>query len=279
MIKNNELTINSRSDLPSRFLSLLIIAPIVGFFSYQWLFDIVTRDGFTSEDIGWLMMNCSGLFVLIVGSIFMRGHNNRNVLFIDVFFPIAFWGIYINVGSFIVDAGFHYLALLLALSLHLLGLMYIAFRVQIETKTLYLFGKYIAPMFGAKKDKYQDYAIRSVKSKGRTNYQLVMMGIYSLNMALWVCFAVALIWGGIAQDVPFYLVDASVEEKLSTKVVEYYGFDIGTFFLSTLHDWMNALFALVMVYYILTDYISPDKIGSTGTAVKNYVGHGARELI
>lgn len=271
--------IDARSDMVSRAISFLIITPIFLMTGYRWIIEAMFQDGISMSNIGWVAINCSGLIVLILGSVFMRGHNNRNALFVEAFFPALFWSIYMNAGSFLVQAGYHYIALVISPFLHSLGLLYLVFRVRIETKVLFWFGKYIAPLTGGRKQRYQDYAIRSVRSKGVTNFQLMLVGLYSINTGLWFVSTGMMLFGGIVEQVPFFLQTDDPTQKLSYVVSQYYGFDVGVFFLDTVFDWVNTIFAVMMVYFIFTDYVSPDQIGRYKNGVPNHVGHGARELV
>ncbi len=276
---NRHSVINARSDMTSRALSFLIITPIFLMTGYRWIIEAMFQNGINMSNIGWIAINCSGIIVLILGSVFMRGHNNRNALFVEALSPAFFWSLYLNVGSYLVNIGFHYIAVLLGPALFSVSLFYLVYRVRIETKLLFWFGKYIAPLTGNRKARYQDYAIRSVKSKGVTNFQLMLIGLYSINTMLWALSAGALLFAGIAEQVPFFLQTDVQEEKLSYIAREFYGFDVSSLLLGQVFDWVNTIFAAGMIYFVFTDYVSPDQIGGNKRGVPNHVGHGARELV
>jgi hypothetical protein len=237
------------------------------------------EEGITAENISWIAINCSSLLIMILGSVFMRGHNNRNTLYLEAFFPIVFWGIYLNLGAVLVDIGYHYIDLILGPVLNILGVMYVASRIKIETKLMFFLGKYIAPLLGKREEACQQFAIKSVRSKGTTNFQLAVITLYSVNALLWVLTALSMIWVGIVEQVPFYLLNASEEEKLSSIAYEYYGFHMGDLLLNTMFDWFNTIWSVFMIYYIFNDYVNPDEIGRNKGKVKNYLGSGSRRLL
>ena len=271
--------INARSDMVSRAISFLIITPIFLLTGYRWVVEAMFEEGLSLSSIGWIAINCTGLLVVILGSVFMRGHNNRSALFVEAFFPAIFWAIYLNLGSYLVQIGYHYIAVVLGFALHFAALAYLVCRVKIETKVMFLFGKYIAPLMTKRKQRYQDYAIRSARSKGMTNFQLMLIAIYTINATLWGLMALSLIVVGVVEQVPFFLQTDEPTEKLSYIAMQFYGFDVGKFLLNTVFDWVNSIWAMAMVYFIFNDYVNPDEIGHAKQSVPNHVGHGARELI
>ena len=277
-LSKNSKVLNARSDLFGRLASFCVITPIFIMTGYSWLIEVMLEEGITADNISWVVINCSSLVVMILGSVFMRGHNNRNTLYLEAFFPIVFWSVYLSLGSFLVDTGFHYLAMLLGPVLNILGVMYIASRVKLETKFMFFIGKYIAPLLGKREKDCQQYVISSVSSKGTTNFQMAVLILYTVNASLWLLTSLSYLWVGFVEQVPFYMLNPSEGEKLSAVAFEYYGFHTSHIFLNVMFDWFNTIWAAFMIYHIFNDYVNPDEIGHGKGKVKNYVGHGAKRL-
>lgn len=308
---NNKNVINAKSDLVYRTISAMILVPLFLVTAYTWLIESMINRSITAEDLSWLAVNASGLVALILGTVFMRGHNNRNVLVFDALQPAFYWTAFLGslswlanmyVPTWLTELGgplgamfsrldetisgnsLPYVAYWLASLLWLPGIILMHTRVHWETRASYWIGKAMGKCrlkgrFAKTSNKLADMGqrnvLKTVASKGRTNFQHFMLWIYVLTFAIW--FSVSLFYtfvGVFVLDVPFMITDGLVVRDEVERVMgyDYYGV------IDTTHEWMNFVLYTFMLYYVISDYLYPDQIGSNKVMVENFVGNGAKRL-
>lgn len=287
--KSNVGVIRMKRDVVQRFISFAVIAPLFLVTWYSWLMESLVFGAVTLDDISWLLVNSSGFMVLILGSVFMRGHNNRNVLIFDALFPMAYWSIYLNGAGWAVENNMPYIAMVMPFVLYSIGTFMLINRIPMENKFNYMFGKHVVPPIArcVKKltgrdytEPTHDYIIKSLDSKGTTNYQQYMVLVYVLSTILMLLAGVFYVSHAIYFEVPFVHNMTSEEaELLKTQIIDKYGFDVGYMLNTVMYDGLNTLWSLGIVYYVFSDYVKPDQIGPKQLQVKNLIGNGAKKLV
>lgn len=283
MLINNNKTINAWSDIPTRVLFAMILVPLFLCTTYTWIIESMIHRSLTVDDISWLAVNASGLIALILGSLFMRGHNNRNVIVYDALQPALYWGMlgitnqwlsnmhfpdFMQFGVFAQLEGksLPYIAYALFSVLWVVSIAGLYTRVHWETRFNYHLGKKIP--------KLRDTVMKTVASKGTTNFQNFMLVSYTVYAMMWFSVSAWYIVFGAIADIPFMVENMSFADAVD----EYTG--IGYYYIvDSLHNVVAALFAIGIVLHVAVDYFYPDKVGSNTNKVPNMIGNGSKKLI
>lgn len=296
--------IHARSDMVQRAVQFLIITPIVLTTAYRYMLEAIMQEELGYSDISWLMINATGFVILILGSVFMRGHNNRYILMMEILLPSVFWYTYLNLGKWFVLNNMLYLGIMTGPVLYGIFTIFMYRRIKIETKMHFAIGKWVAPFLrkclvalgcitGLVSDKsktvlfragdkvcegLQKHAIYAAKSKGTTNLQMYIMTLYLMCFTVWTIGALWAVINGIYFEIGFFHDTVNSGVKLSALIQERWSFDFPTFMTTTVYDWVNSIWGLGMIYYIFTDYNTPDQYGKYRRTVDNYIGSGAKRL-
>ena len=272
--------INTKSDLTYRLITFAIIAPsFLAFFYGEVFFDLYLKDRLGSW-VAWqfVIINSLGLLAMIGGFLFMRGHNNRQVLYFDSVWPFVFWPLYMRAATPLIESNQQIYLTLLYLAGTAIPVAYTLFRIHLENKVLLWVGKYgtgILDKLGKQKtaDKLESKIFACSDSKGTTNFQCAMLIVYSAMFA--IAFANAAWYLGVAAVSDFAYTDPS----LLASTTEYFGFSMWSI-ADEIDTWLTVVASMILFYSTMTDYKHPDQIGRPvlRAFIPNFYGRGAMKL-
>lgn len=261
-----------------RVMAFAIATPLVIVFFYMESVEAMMGSSNHLEDIPMLVINSMSLVVIVMGIVFMRGHNNRMTLAIDATAGVLAWTLSYKVqvflsqytmqienGSFLQKHWTYLLAQWMPACFLCAVFILLSTRVQWENKALFTIGRCVKRL--------QPYVLNAVSSKGTTNYHTFVLINY---LAMTLVTAIKACW--YMMTLLYFGLEKAASSGYPTRYVdEYFGFSMNRGVDALINYWL-AIAAVCTMYYIAVDYFRPDQFGSRYKSIQNFVGSGKKVM-